>query len=795
MDKRTIIFLFFLVISFYVIQNFFSGKNEERLKETLAQKKATEEYQEARKEGNLNIRPLSLNQLSIVSLYKDSDRRELSAKAYFIKDNYLAFSSDETLYTQDGKKITASINGDHKRPSLFSSSQNPKLPSTYLPQIGVSSLQFLTLGEDTPSVTVGNYVDTDVFFPNTPPSGDALALYELNGQYLPVGYYLAEKKEFIDLPSDHTFNKLISMQSSDIQSLEANETFYVLETPTQQIVFSNIGGSIVEINLPFQSKENQESIVRPIGFDRTIEKEYPSQDLFPNAPYYVIDQSGNQVLQNPTKGGYYPLVRRSIQGTSKENSFVVSPRFYSTAILSDDPEMESLRYNVKSFTDKEIVFEASMRNRRIIKTYKLPEERIFVPYTLELSIRVDGDSRGLWLATGIPEVELISNSFTPALKYRTSFGKKPQVEKVSLPKKESNTFSHIQPDWISNSNGFFTLLIDPLEKAQGGLKAEVIPGNFDPTRISVIDKEYDLYPPSKYNGYNLLLPLENSSRLQNYRLFAGPLERDVLKKVDAIYSDPVTQYNPYYISAISFHGWLSFISEPFAKFLFLLMNLFYSMTHSWGFSIILLTVALRFMLYPLNAWSIKSNLKMQKIAPKVTALQKKYKNDGTRAQLETMQLYKECGVNPFSGCLPLLIQMPFLIGMFDLLKSSFDLRGAPFIPGWINNLTAPDVLFTWSYPIIFIGNEFHLLPILLGATMFLQQRWMQAKNKGAPQTDQQKQTQTMGNMMTIVFTVMFYRFPSGLNLYWISSMLLNVLQQAYMNRRYKDEPLKKKIKT
>jgi YidC/Oxa1 family membrane protein insertase len=279
-----------------------------------------------------------------------------------------------------------------------------------------------------------------------------------------------------------------------------------------------------------------------------------------------------------------------------------------------------------------------------------------------------------------------------------------------------------------------------------------------------------------------------------FRVFAGPFEDDILKKIDRVYSDPSTGYNPNFIGAISFHGWFSFISEPFAKFLFFLMQMFYKITTSWGISIVLLTLALRLMLYPLNAWSIKSSMKMQQIAPQVAAIQEKYKKDPKRSQLEVMNLYKEKGANPFTGCFPLLIQLPFLIGMFDLLKSTFELRGASFIPGWIDNLTAPDVLFSWSYPIFFFGTDFHLLPFLLGAIMWLQQRFSSPLPKDPKMlTDQQKQQKMMGNIMTVVFTVMFYNFPSGLNIYWLSSMALGILQQWWMTRRMKPNPSPQKV--
>jgi YidC/Oxa1 family membrane protein insertase len=284
----------------------------------------------------------------------------------------------------------------------------------------------------------------------------------------------------------------------------------------------------------------------------------------------------------------------------------------------------------------------------------------------------------------------------------------------------------------------------------------------------------------------MMLPLNSKGGIMNFHVFAGPFADDTLKAVDKFYADPATGYNPDFMAAQTFHGWFAFISEPFADFLFILMKFFYSLTGSWGFSIILLTVALRLMLYPLNAWSMKSMVKMQQIAPEVTAIQEKYKKDPKKAQVEIMNLYRARGVNPMSGCLPLLIQMPFLIGMFDLLKSTFELRGASFIPGWIDNLTAPDVLFSWETPIFFIGNQFHLLPILLGVVMFFQQRMMSTLPKDKSLwTEQQRQQRSMGTIMTIVFTVMFYNFPSGLNIYWLSSMLLGILQQWWTQKQIK----------
>lgn len=110
--------------------------------------------------------------------------------------------------------------------------------------------------------------------------------------------------------------------------------------------------------------------------------------------------------------------------------------------------------------------------------------------------------------------------------------------------------------------------------------------------------------------------------------------------------------------------------------------------------------------------------------------------------------------------------------------------GPLFIPGWIDNLSAPDTLFCWSKPIIFFGNCFHLLPLLLGIVMWVQQRFSSTAPKDPKlMTEQQKQQRSMGNVMAIVFTVLFYNFPSGLNIYWLSSMSLGILQQWYMKKK------------
>lgn len=548
------------------------------------------------------------------------------------------------------------------------------------------------------------------------------------------------------------------------------ETLYVLENGYQQLVFSTRGGSLSEINLPLIGT-NPKSLVKEIDFDREILRTSPQNARFPLHAYKTAD--GDHL--EGALGGYYPLLRRGINGNS------LPAEYYALNIVGNDPSIANANYRVTRFEPDLIEFQGSIGQTQITKTYSIPKEHTG-PYCFNLDIQINGDARDLWLTSGVPDVEIVSNSYSPLLRIQITKNKALDVETIDLPKKGPVQSANISPNWISNCNGFLGIIMDPLNPTGPGYKAAQIDGSLIPTRLTLIDPGYALYPAANYPGYATYLPLQSGST--TLRIIAGPYDTSLLKELDALYGEPLKNYNPDYVSALSIQGWFSFISQPFSKFLFWLMQIFYTISRSWAASIILLTIALRAMMYPLNNWSIRSSIKMQEIAPKVKAVQEKHKKDPRKAQMEVMNLYRESGINPLTGCFPVLLQMPFLIGMFYLLKSSFPLRGAMFIPGWIDDLSAPDTLFSWGQPLWFIGNEFHLLPILMGVTMYLQQR-LTAKTPKDPSklSDSQKQQKMMGNMMAVLFTVMFYNFPSGLNIYFMLSTLLGIAQQMWMTKR------------
>lgn len=566
--------------------------------------------------------------------------------------------------------------------------------------------------------------------------------------------------------------------------LDGDESFYVLENEFQQLVFSTRGGALAEINLPFASQTSSLNPVREIGFDQEILKDSPQNALFPLHDYTVFE-GGQMAKKSPKQGGYTPLLRRTIVQNASGLSIPLHPQYYALTLVSSAPVSQVPYYTVSQMGSDFITFSGKSGEQTITKTYRFIPN---APYTFSLEIALSGGDKISYLTSGIPEVELISGSASPLLRYLSKQGKE-RVEKLSLPKNEVNT-KLANPLWVSNSNGFFGLIMNPLQEIDH-IQTDRILGTEIPTRLTLIDAEYDLYPAKNYPGYEALLPVQSKGEPLSYRIYAGPYDAEVLKHVDqALVTNP-NMANPHFDLAVAFQGWFTFISEPFAKFLYIIMQFFYLVTGSWGISIILLTLVLRVILFPLNTWSFKSNAKLQKLGPKLKNIQEKFKKDPKRLQMETAMLYKTEGVNPFSGCLPILVQIPFFIAMFDLLKSIFALRGASFIPGWIDNLTAPDAIFSWSYPIPFIGNSLHLLPIILAGLMFLQSKmnalWQDPK---AELTDQQKQLKSMGNIMTVAFLFIFYNMPSGLNIYFIFSTIFGMMQQWFiMNRMIKKNGL------
>ncbi|HYC44247.1 MAG TPA: membrane protein insertase YidC [Burkholderiales bacterium] len=269
-------------------------------------------------------------------------------------------------------------------------------------------------------------------------------------------------------------------------------------------------------------------------------------------------------------------------------------------------------------------------------------------------------------------------------------------------------------------------------------------------------REFYVRRLDKLNAAGVIVPVQaiqpGGSTVLSVPLYAGPQDQDKLAEL-APGLDLSVDY-----------GWLTIIASP----LFWLLKWFYGWVGNWGVAIILLTVVIKLIFYPLSEASYRSMAKMRVLAPKLQRLKEQYGEDRQRMQQAMMELYKTEKINPLGGCLPIIVQIPVFIALYWVLLASVELRHAPFML-WIDDLSRPDTLFG-----VWFGMPVGLLPILMGATMIIQ-------TKLNPEPPDPVQAKVM-KIMPIAFSVFFFFFPAGLVLYWLVNNILSIAQQWHINR-------------
>jgi len=213
-----------------------------------------------------------------------------------------------------------------------------------------------------------------------------------------------------------------------------------------------------------------------------------------------------------------------------------------------------------------------------------------------------------------------------------------------------------------------------------------------------------------------------------------------------------------------------------------MLLIFYRLIPNYGIAIILLTLTVKILFFPLTKKSSEATLRMQALAPKIKELQAKYKDNPQKMNAEMAKFYKEEGYNPLSGCLPMLLQIPIFFAMYNLFNSHFDLRGALFIPGWIPDLSVPESI--WDFPpdvrLPILGwTALRLLPFIYVGSQLLYGKVTQT-----PDQKGNTQMKMMLYVMPIVFFFILYDVPSGLLIYWIFSNLLTLVQQLVINKYF-----------
>ena len=279
------------------------------------------------------------------------------------------------------------------------------------------------------------------------------------------------------------------------------------------------------------------------------------------------------------------------------------------------------------------------------------------------------------------------------------------------------------------------------------------------------DKDYSVFVNKLDNrsaqvslaSADLAIPAQQSIR-QKFYIYLGPQELDVIKKL-----------NPNW-TAVVYYGTFDFIAKLLAK----LLTALYGIVHNWGWAIVLFSIVIYIMLYPLTLKQMRSMKAMQLLQPHIEELRKSYKDNPQKLNKAIMDLYKEHKVNPLGGCLPMILQIPIFFALYQVLLRSVALKGAHFL--WIKDLSAPDRLFTIPVTLPVISNEINILPILMTIGMFIQQ-----KVSAVATSSNAEQQKIMMIIFPLMFGLIFYRMPSGLVLYWFINSTFMLVYQLRVN--------------
>lgn len=259
--------------------------------------------------------------------------------------------------------------------------------------------------------------------------------------------------------------------------------------------------------------------------------------------------------------------------------------------------------------------------------------------------------------------------------------------------------------------------------------------------------ELDVVISPSIDGKNNPTAFVKSDKSMVFSGFIGPKEYKRLKAIDPMLVDSLE------------YGWFTFIAAP----MFWLLQFIHGFVGNWGWAIVFVTLITRIVLYPLSYKGMVSMHKLKLVAPKIKEIQKKHKGDPQKLNAAMMALYKKEGANPMGGCLPLLLQIPIFFAIYRVLLNSIELQGAPWML-WIDDLAQMD--------------PYYILPIIMGATMYYQQRI-------TPTNFTDPMQEKIFKYLPIIFTLFFFTFPAGLVLYWVVNNTLTIAQQYLVNKKFK----------
>jgi YidC/Oxa1 family membrane protein insertase len=370
-------------------------------------------------------------------------------------------------------------------------------------------------------------------------------------------------------------------------------------------------------------------------------------------------------------------------------------------------------------------------------------------YLIDLNVEVANTSTSA--LQGAPYVSLVGHPFTPNAKEGQFLfngpavlkdGKREEVKVKDLAEDGPQTFQG-KIGWTAYEDTYFMMAVAP-----AGNEAT------NPVTVRLTSQGGNSVSNVLSGGAEVINP--GASRQYSYTVFFGPKKMADLKAAGHDFNQ-----------AVNF-GWFGVVAQP----LLVLLLWFHSVVGNYGVAVILVTVLIKLLFWPITHKGMKSMKGMQKLQPKLAALREKYKDDKERMAQEQMKLYQTYKINPLGGCLPMVLQIPVFFALYRVLMQAIELRHAPFM-GWITDLSAPERLAV-GFDIPYLGG-LPVLTLLMGGTMFIQQ-------KMTPTPAANPETAKVMMFMPVIFTFLFINFASGLVLYFFVNNLLQMAQQYFINR-------------
>lgn len=503
-----------------------------------------------------------------------------------------------------------------------------------------------------------------------------------------------------------------------------------IKTEFLEVLLTNQGGSIKEIWLKrfFQSEDGEPILLARALLPREAAFSIEGFDERVGLEHAIFEKKDLPPHLHPS---------RLDEGVDRE-----PPPFGASERTSGGKDIKTLVY--------EFIFQDEFK---VTKKYAIPNDK----YCIELELKIENlTSYPKTSKYKIMGASRIDRSSPMDVRFvEAAFSANGKIDRFST-RAVAKSGKEIpgQVSWAALRNKYFSLILKPFIPTSGGLVRPLGDGTLS---VGAEAAPFTILP--------------HSTLTQNFLLYAGPNDFERLAGYNLGLEDSVS---------FGFFGGIS-------KLLLAALRFFYKITHNYGLAIICLTLAIFVMFYPLTLKSLKSMKQMQEMQPKVDKLRQEFKSNPQKLNKEIMELYRRHKVNPMGGCLPMLLQMPIFISLYQTLVRSIELKGANFL--WIKDLSAPDRAFRLPITLPILGNFINILPLLMMAAMFFQQRLSTPRSKVAESTGSsnhlQQQQKMMGTVMPLMFGMIFYNLPSGLVLYWLSNTVLMIANQAKINKGVK----------